>query len=175
MSVDTHTATASGVKPRASWRSEPWPWLLMAGPLVVVVASFITLWLAISSDDGMVADDYYQRGLAINRTIDRAEYARAAGLSARVTLGADARHVSVKLVSPDAAPVQLRLRLVHPTRETADEVLTLDRGANGGYEGVLPRAVSGRRVLTLEDSARHWRLAAEATIHPNAMLELTPQ
>ena len=28
------------------WYKEPWPWLLMSGPLIVVVAAFATLWLA---------------------------------------------------------------------------------------------------------------------------------
>ena len=39
------------------WYKDRWPWILMAGPAVVVVAGFITLWLAISSDDGLVSDD----------------------------------------------------------------------------------------------------------------------
>ena len=53
------------------WYREPWPWILMAGPFTVVVAGMITLWLALESSDGMVADDYYKRGLAINQTLSR--------------------------------------------------------------------------------------------------------
>ena len=53
------------------WYRQRWPWLLFAGPAIVVVASFATLWLAASSDDGVIADDYYKRGLLINREIDR--------------------------------------------------------------------------------------------------------
>ena len=52
-----------------SWYREPWPWLLMMGPAIVIVAGFYTLWLAIQSNDGLVADDYYKRGLAINQTL----------------------------------------------------------------------------------------------------------
>jgi hypothetical protein len=36
---------------------------------VVVVASFVTLWLAVRSPDPVLEEDYYQRGLAINKTL----------------------------------------------------------------------------------------------------------
>ena len=40
------------------WYRHPWPWILMSGPFVVVVAGVITLYLAVVSDDGLVDDDY---------------------------------------------------------------------------------------------------------------------
>ena len=54
--------------------SGPWwayslVWMVIAGPAVVVVASFITLWLAIRTPDPVVADDYYRRGIEINKTL----------------------------------------------------------------------------------------------------------
>ena len=50
---------------------ERWPWLLMAGPAIVVVAGFVTLYIAVSTDDGVIAEDYYKRGLLINRALAR--------------------------------------------------------------------------------------------------------
>jgi uncharacterized protein len=44
-------------------------WLIIAGPAVVVVAGFITLAIAIRVPDPVVADDYYRRGLDINKTL----------------------------------------------------------------------------------------------------------
>ena len=61
------------------WYREPWPWILMAGPAIVVVAGFATLAIAVKTDDGLVADDYYKQGLAINRVLR----ARRAGARAR--------------------------------------------------------------------------------------------
>src|SRR5438445_13811443 len=43
------------------WYRQRWPWLLFARPAIVVVASFATLWLAASSDDGVIADDCLRR------------------------------------------------------------------------------------------------------------------
>jgi len=55
-------------QPPAWWRFGH-VWLVIAGPALVVVASFITLYLAISRPDPVVDDDYYRKGLEINRTL----------------------------------------------------------------------------------------------------------
>lgn len=54
--------------------SKPWwqyghVWLIIAGPLAVIVAGFITLAIAIRTPDPVIADDYYKRGLDINKTL----------------------------------------------------------------------------------------------------------
>ena len=50
--------TVNGQTPKP-WYKEPWPWLLMSGPAIVVVAAFVTLWLAASNSSDLVSDDYY--------------------------------------------------------------------------------------------------------------------
>ena len=54
--------------------SQPWwkfghVWLIVAGPVLVVIASFITLYLAITRPDAVI-DDYYRKGMEINKTLD---------------------------------------------------------------------------------------------------------
>lgn len=44
-------------------------WLIVAGPLAVVIASAITLYLAITRPDDVI-DDYYRKGMEINKLID---------------------------------------------------------------------------------------------------------
>lgn len=39
------------------WYREPWPWVLIGIPVLTVVASGITLWLALSHPDHIVVDD----------------------------------------------------------------------------------------------------------------------
>ena len=57
------------------WYRHRWTWGLMAGPAIVLVAGAVTMVLAIRSDDGLVARDYYKRGLMINRVLkERAEH-----------------------------------------------------------------------------------------------------
>jgi hypothetical protein len=54
--------------------TKPWwryghVWLIIAGPAAVIVAGFITLGIAIGRPDPVIADDYYKRGLEINKTL----------------------------------------------------------------------------------------------------------
>ena len=44
-------------------------WLIIAGPAAVIVAGFVTLAIAIKTPDPVVAEDYYKRGLNINKTL----------------------------------------------------------------------------------------------------------
>ena len=156
------------------WYREPWPWLLMSGPAVVIVAGFLTLWLAVRSDDGLVADDYYKRGLAINQTLTRAERAGALALGARVELDAGSGRVGVSLTGTGVLPGELRLRLVHPTQAVADQLIDLQVLTPGAYTGKLAAAIAGRRVVMLEDVARTWRLAGEAAGDATVVV-LSPQ
>jgi uncharacterized protein len=51
------------------WWKFPLVWMVIAGPAIVVVAGFATLWLAIRTPDPVVAEDYYRRGVEINKTL----------------------------------------------------------------------------------------------------------
>ena len=157
------------------WHREPWPWILMAGPAIVIVAGFVTLWLAISSDDGLVADDYYKRGLAINQTLSRGQTARDLGLSAEVGISDETGLVTVTMRGADHLPDELNLRLVHPTRAVADQKLVLRKISGANYAAVLNGHVGGRRVVLIEDGARQWRLAGEATGAGQNNIVLRPQ
>lgn len=43
-------------------------WLVFAGPAIVVVASFATLYLAVTRPDPVI-EDYYRKGIEINKTL----------------------------------------------------------------------------------------------------------
>jgi hypothetical protein len=143
------------------WYRHRWPWLLMLGPALVVVAGAITVWLAVASDDGLVADDYYKRGLAINERIERNERAVALGLVATVDLGADG-NVRARLASTagaaDASPPAIRIVVAHPTRAVADLRSQLVRTPDGSYAGRIAPLGRGRWQLIVETDA--WRLPA---------------
>ena len=46
-------------------------WMIIMIPFSAVVMGGVMLTLAVSSDDGLVTDDYYRKGLQINRTLER--------------------------------------------------------------------------------------------------------
>ncbi len=149
------------------WHREPWPWLLMAGPVAVVVAGFATIWIAVVSSDGLVVDDYYKQGMAINQALQRDALAAQRGYRATVMMAGAGRSVTVQLAAAkgELVPDLLHLRIVHPTRAGMDSVVLLRQGRSGSYEGIVPTLVDGRRILVLEDAQSAWRLTA-ATAFP---------
>jgi hypothetical protein len=105
----------------------------MSGPAVVVVAGFITLYLAVSGQDGLVVDDYYKQGKAINQALHRDDVARQAGLTATVNFDQTQDRVNVAVTRADRSPVTeaLTLSLVHATRSGFDNVVNLTTNADG--------------------------------------------
>ena len=53
------------------WYREPWPWVLIAIPLLTIIACAFTLWLAISYPDHLVLDEQeYGAGQAAQKRHD---------------------------------------------------------------------------------------------------------
>ena len=77
------TVSSSATPAAAPWWKFGHVWLVLAGPLVVIVAGFITLWLARSRPDPVVAEDYYQRGIDINKTLEHPEKSLAPAMKGR--------------------------------------------------------------------------------------------
>jgi uncharacterized protein len=155
------------------WYKQRWPWFLIAGPGIVVIAGFITLWMAIDSDDGLVTDDYYKQGLTVNQRMQRDHQASSMGLHAdvmrsslgiRLLLSADA---SVKL------PEEIVLRLAHPTRAGMDQAVAMKVEGQGFYSGKLSSEIAGRWLVSIEDPAKQWRLQGEWMADSDAPLRLT--
>jgi len=140
------------------WYREPWPWILMAGPAAVLVAGAVTTWIAFASADGLVADDYYKRGLAINQDLKRERLAAERGIAARVSVSAGRLRVDLT----GAAPEALFAQLAHATRAGYDQRLRLAQAAPGRYETELPPLPPGRWRLVLQDPRGEWRILKEA-------------
>lgn len=141
------------------WYRQAWPWLLMAGPAAVLVAGAITTWIAFASADGLVAEDYYKQGLAINKTIAREEAARRLGLEASVVL-ADGR---IRIQLKGQAPEALFVHLAHATRAGYDQRVRLTPVGSGVYEAALPPLAAGRWHIAIEDPRGAWRIVKETS------------
>jgi hypothetical protein len=141
------------------WYREPWPWLLMAGPAAVIVAGAATIWIAVASADGLVAEDYYRQGLAINKVLAREEAARALGLSAKV----DLKDGHLVVVLHGQTPEALFAHLAHATRAGHDLRVRLAPAGEGIYQAELPPLPAGRWRIVIEDPRSTWRIAKEVS------------
>ncbi|HET7729879.1 MAG TPA: FixH family protein [Usitatibacter sp.] len=142
------------------WHREPWPWILMAGPAIVVVAGIVTTVLAVTSSDGVVADDYYKQGLGINRVIERDARARSLGIAAQVTFNEERDGVRVMLASNAPLPASLRLKIIAARRD-ADQTIELRHAGPSLYEGRLTPPRGSHLRLALEDGAATWRVTGD--------------
>lgn len=141
-----------------SWMKEPWPWLLMAGPAAALVAGAATIWIAFDSADGLVAEDYYKQGLAINRVLEREEAARRRGITAE--MAREPGRLVVRLSG--AAPEAIFVHLAHATRSGHDVRLRLTP-EQGAYAATLPPLPPGRWRIAIEDPRGEWRIVKEAS------------
>ena len=74
--------TNTTLSPPPPWYKQFWPWFLITFPAIAVIAGIITIILAVKSDDGLVKDDYYKAGLAINQTLERTQKAKELNMRA---------------------------------------------------------------------------------------------
>ena len=140
------------------WYRQFWPWFLMLFPAAAVIGGIITFRIAATTDDGVVEDDYYKKGMAINRTLDRDQAAAAMNLTAQMQVSAE--QVSLQLAGHLAQwPTTLRLRILHPTRAGMDQTVALTSQGHGRYMGACKTLGANKWDLLLEDEAKHWRLA----------------
>ena len=139
------------------WYKQAWPWILMAPPAAAVLAGIATVWIAVASADGLVAEDYYKQGLAINKVIAREARARELGL--RASLEMDAGRIRVRLEG--AQPEALFVHLVHRTRAGYDQRLRL-APAGGAYQADMVPLARGAWRAFIEDPRGDWRIVKEA-------------
>lgn len=147
---------------RGPWYREPWPWLLALGPVTVIIAGFITAYLAVISNDGLVEDDYYKQGLTVNQRTARDQRAGELAIEADLVVGGSGDRIRALLRGNEEfqLPEALTLRIVHPTRPGFDQAVVLRSEGGGVYAGVLT-PVQGRWHLALEDDRQEWRLVGD--------------
>ena len=161
--------TAAGVP----WYRVGMVWLLLAFPLASVVGGCVMLALALGSDDGLVADDYYRRGMEINRELARDRAAAARGAQALVRLGPERHEAVLRLrLAQGQPPPRLELRFLHATRAGFDRVYQLRADADGAYRATALRLVPGRYYVQL--TARDWRLLGTLEVPGTRQLLLRP-
>jgi hypothetical protein len=153
------------------WFREPWPWLLAILPTTAVIAGLTTAWLAVVSNDGLVVDDYYKQGKAINQTKERDHLAQTLGLSAQLLPQGSVLHLQLS-GNMQTPPGLLTLKILHPTRSGDDHDVAL-KWDGAAYVGQLPKLVSATRYrVQITPEFGDWRLTGEW--HPDETLSLTP-
>ena len=147
----------AAIPPATPWYRYRWPWILMTGPAVAVVAGVITMYIAFTHADPLVVDQYYKEGLAINRVLERDHAALARGYRATIVFNEDRTLMRVQLAGEDW-PAELRLHFIHLTRSGLDREFSARLIQPGMYQAAARLPQAARWNVVLEDARRQWRL-----------------
>ncbi len=124
--------------PVKAWYKQFWPWFLIALPMTAVIGSMITINLAITDTDGLVKDDYYKEGLAINSDKARKNMAESLGIAAEGEISLETGEFVVTM--NDAAIGnydEMIVKWIHPTRAHQDVTLTLKSTDGKNFSGTV--------------------------------------
>ncbi len=142
------------------WYKQFWPWVLLGIPFGTVVACAFTIYLAISTQDGVVVDDYYKEGKAINHSKARDERARELGLSAQMVRG-DNQAVRFMFNTP-IPEKSLVATFSHATQDDKDVSIALVATGERVFDAVLEPLPPGKWYIQLSPTESDWRLRATA-------------
>ena len=157
------------------WYKQFWPWFIISIPAATVVACMFTIYLAIDSFDGMVVDDYYQHGMAINKQIQRDSYALNHHMDAKLHINNREKTIRLTMQSDIALPKQVNLHLRYATRAGFDQVISLAATPQALlYTGILQHPLKeGKWLVQVETD--EWRIQAIfLAIELNKPIALTP-
>ena len=144
------------------WYREPLVWMVLAIPAAAVVAGAVMLVLANATWDGLVADDYYQRGMQINRSLARDAAAGRLELEASLSFPApgvvEARLTGMDIAAATSDGGRLNLRFARAARAGKDVRIPMTRDVAGMWRGTLPAIAPGKWYVELGND--QWRLAA---------------
>lgn len=147
------------------WYKYPLVWMMLSIPFSAVIMGAVMLTLAIDTDDGLVADDYYKQGLGINRVISRDKKSAELGISALIDFDNTSRAFNVEFEKGQMQtfPEHLQLQLQHATRANSDITVTLDHGIGNRYIGFVKQALS-EGIWYFELAGGEWKLSARVHV-----------
>lgn len=139
------------------WYREPFVWLLILFPVSAVIMGIVIITLAVNTDDGLVVDDYYKKGLEINMTLERDRAAEYYEIDAEIYVDESGGSTTVRLSGNEMfnMPETIHARFIHRTRSGFDRELFLDRSYDGNYQSGMPDLARGNWDILIE--ANDWR------------------
>jgi len=156
------------------WYKQFWPWVLIGLPGSVVIACIVTIVIAVKTQDGLVVDDYYKQGLAINQSLERDQNAVALGVSAILRLSPEA-HLLELQITGNAKPGPVRLQLLHATIADLDQTIDLDNTGSAILKADITPLKAGKWYLQLESEEGNWRVVGQLNYPKDKTDRLVPQ
>lgn len=182
--MDNSRPFRPGSAPAKPWYRHPWPWLLMAGPAIVVAAGLYTYYLAAHRNNpSLVTDDYYREGKNIALQMERDEEAERRQIRAEVLVSPDNDRAKILISGQINADTPLRLTWLHPARDQYDQSVEMQRQGSAEnsanrveYTAIFqPLRPTDHWYVRVEDGAGNWRVQGIWYPKNGHSLSLIPQ
>jgi hypothetical protein len=142
------------------WYKQFWPWFLISLPATAVIGSMISIKLAVDTADGLVIDDYYKEGLAINKDITKEKLAKTLGLAANIDIDNETGQLHLLLLGKlSDPPKRLKMSLIHPTKSGFDVQLQLTKSGDGEYMSRMPKIVPAKWHVSVMPENEEWKIS----------------
>jgi len=164
------------------WYKQPLVWMIIAIPMSAVIVCMVLLYLAVTTDDGLVADDYYKQGMTINRQIKRDISATTYKVVANIEIDNATGFVKVEFDKGNMKdyPPQLTFVLRHSAKQEYDQRIILHRGLDNVYVGSviggIQMGVWHLELSNLDDEAAlQWRLVRRVSLENVTTILIKPE
>ncbi len=144
--------------PARPWHKEYFVWFIIFFPLLAVIGGVVTIILAVKSNDGLVVDDYYKKGLEINRVLERDKNAIGYQLSANIKINHKLEEVIININANDSFtyPAELSVSFLHATRAGLDKDIRVLLTDQNNYKGNLSNLAPGKWYVHIQYD--NWRI-----------------
>ncbi len=171
--MDLDTGLGVSIPLSRPWHREPWLLFIITLPALAVIASFITLWIAVEWGDTLVSDDYYKQGLGINRDMARDLKATQAGITGEIRL--TGQILTVRLSNNELVAhenTQPVLLLVHPFNAALDQRLLLVKIGDNLWQASTTELISEKIHWQISVETNTWRVLTYSTLTPGTAVQL---
>lgn len=114
------------------WYKQFWPWFLLGLLFTSIFGSSTLAVMAIRTADGLVQEDYYEHGRAINMVLAKQQRAEELDLVANLRIDPMTSDIIVQLDGAER-PERLYLKLLFPTVGDRDQEIVLEHVREGRY------------------------------------------
>ncbi len=155
------------------WYKEPYVLMLIGFPLSSIIACMFLIYLAVSTKDTLVRDNYYKDGLAMNQEFKWDKKAQT--MDVRLELKIEDNTAQIQLLNTRLElPNTLQLELSHPTLKAQDRDSMLQRqGQQKHYQGFIDLTQDGRYYIQIESMEQSWRIRKELYIKNGSLASIS--
>ncbi len=144
------------------WYKQFWPWLVIFFPAAAVVAGIATVIIAVLTDDGLVDDNYYKKGLLINISKKLDQNAQTLKLGGYIRINSESGEIYLLMDSqvPEEDRDNLVVYLKHATRADVDQTIKITSRDNREFVGLNVKLKPGKWHIRVE-LPNQWRLTGQ--------------